>query len=92
MTEAGIRLPPRETMDFDVVIVGAGPAGLAAAIDQVLRASGPGRMGGWIDVEVQGVARFPIGGAGEKLGPVGHDHLDQMVFWVNIGFHRQVPV
>src|SRR5262245_14450551 len=25
-------LPARETMDFDVVIVGAGPAGLAAAI------------------------------------------------------------
>jgi len=32
MTEAGSRLPPRESMDFDVVIVGAGPAGLAAAI------------------------------------------------------------
>ncbi len=32
MTEAGIKLPPRESMDFDVVIVGAGPAGLAAAI------------------------------------------------------------
>src|ERR1700736_3109773 len=32
MTEAGIRLPPRESMDFDVVIAGAGPAGLAAAI------------------------------------------------------------
>ena len=32
MAEAGIRLPPRESMDFDVVIVGAGPAGLAAAI------------------------------------------------------------
>src|SRR3984893_5834119 len=32
MTEAGIRLPPRETMDFDVVIAGAGPAGLASAI------------------------------------------------------------
>src|ERR1700731_132592 len=32
MTDAEIRLPPRETMDFDVVIVGAGPAGLASAI------------------------------------------------------------
>jgi electron-transferring-flavoprotein dehydrogenase len=32
MTEAEIRLPPRETTDFDVVITGAGPAGLAAAI------------------------------------------------------------
>jgi flavin-dependent dehydrogenase len=31
MTEAEIRLPPRETMDFDVVIA-AGPAGLSAAI------------------------------------------------------------
>ena len=25
-------LPPRESMEFDVVIVGAGPSGLAAAI------------------------------------------------------------
>jgi electron-transferring-flavoprotein dehydrogenase len=32
MNEAGLRLPARESMDFDVVIVGAGPAGLAAAI------------------------------------------------------------
>src|SRR5450631_4675465 len=32
MTGAGLRLPPRESMDFDAVIVGAGPAGLAAAI------------------------------------------------------------
>jgi electron-transferring-flavoprotein dehydrogenase len=32
MIEAGIRLPPRESMNFDVVIAGAGPAGLAAAI------------------------------------------------------------
>ena len=36
MAEAEIdtaaELPPREAMEFDVVIVGAGPAGLAAAI------------------------------------------------------------
>ena len=32
MTEATDALPEREGMDFDVVIVGAGPAGLAAAI------------------------------------------------------------
>src|ERR1700710_2498517 len=33
MVEAATEdLPPREGMDFDVVIVGAGPAGLAAAI------------------------------------------------------------
>lgn len=32
MVEEQADLPPREEMDFDVVIVGAGPAGLAAAI------------------------------------------------------------
>ena len=31
MTEA-MELPERESMEFDVVIVGAGPAGLSAAI------------------------------------------------------------
>ena len=32
MAHASAELPPREAMDFDVVIVGAGPSGLATAI------------------------------------------------------------
>jgi len=32
MAENADELPPREAMEFDVVIVGAGPAGLATAI------------------------------------------------------------
>jgi electron-transferring-flavoprotein dehydrogenase len=42
MASPQVSMPPREAMDFDVVIVGAGPAGLAAAIrlKQLALASG----------------------------------------------------
>ena len=44
-----MELPPRESMDFDVVIVGAGPAGLAAAIRLKQRAA---EQGGDVSVVV----------------------------------------
>ena len=42
-TEVSPALPPREAMEFDVVIVGAGPAGLATAIRLRQRAIEAGR-------------------------------------------------
>lgn len=42
MTANGADLPPRDSMEFDVVIVGAGPAGLAAAIRFKQRAEAAG--------------------------------------------------
>ncbi len=42
MTSSNSDLPPREAMDFDVVVVGAGPAGLAAAIRLKQKAAAAG--------------------------------------------------
>src|ERR1700727_68880 len=63
-------LPPREAMEFDTVIVGAGPAGLAAAIR--LKQSAP-------DITVVVVEKGSEVGAhilsGAVIDPIGLDRL-----------------
>src|SRR4051812_31111870 len=65
---------PREAMDFDVVIVGAGPAGLATAIRLKQRAA---ESGG--DVSVVVVEKGSEVGAhilsGAVIDPIGLDRL-----------------
>src|SRR4051795_13239089 len=67
-------LGPREAMDFDVVIVGAGPAGLATAIRLKQRAA---EAGG--DVSVVVVEKGSEVGAhilsGAVIDPIGLDRL-----------------
>jgi electron-transferring-flavoprotein dehydrogenase len=69
-----MELPPRESMDFDVVIVGAGPAGLATAIRLKQRAA---EQGG--DVSVVVVEKGSEIGAhilsGAVIDPIGLDRL-----------------
>src|SRR3954463_6235421 len=67
-------LPPRESMDFDVVIVGAGPAGLATAINLKQRAAEAG-----VEVSVVVVEKGSEVGAhilsGAVIDPIGLDRL-----------------
>src|SRR5262245_28535305 len=59
----------------------------AAAVEDLLRAAGPGRVRPGIDIEVQLVAFLAPGGAGLVLGPVGHHDRNHMIIRVNFGFH-----
>jgi electron-transferring-flavoprotein dehydrogenase len=75
MTEAdGAGLPERESMEFDVVIVGAGPAGLAAAIRLKQLATERGE-----DISVVVLEKGSEVGAhilsGAVIDPVGLDRL-----------------
>src|SRR5829696_5181495 len=74
MPAQGDELPPRESMDFDVVIVGAGPAGLATAIRLKQRAAESGS-----DVPVVVVEKGSEVGAhilsGAVIDPIGLDRL-----------------
>ena len=70
--EAG--LPAREAMDFDVVIVGAGPAGLAAAIRLKQNAAAAGTEVSVVVVEKGSeVGAHTLSGA--VIDPVGIDRL-----------------
>jgi len=74
MPRNGAALSPRESMDFDVVIVGAGPAGLAAAIRLKQLAAANGR-----DVSVVVLEKGSEVGAhilsGAAIDPIGLDRL-----------------
>jgi electron-transferring-flavoprotein dehydrogenase len=68
-------LPPRESMDYDVVIVGAGPAGLAAGIRIKQKAAEVGK-----DVSVCVVEKGPQVGAHILSGNVFEPHALNELF------------
>jgi len=74
MADNEAELPPREAMEFDVVIVGAGPAGLAAAIRLKQLAAAAGK-----DVSVVVLEKGSAVGAhilsGAVIDPIGINKL-----------------
>jgi electron-transferring-flavoprotein dehydrogenase len=74
MANETVELPPREAMEFDVVIVGAGPAGLATAIRLKQMAAETGE-----DVSVVVLEKGSEVGAhilsGAVIDPIGLDRL-----------------
>lgn len=89
MASNGAELPPREAMDYDVVIVGAGPAGLAAAIRLKQQAAAAGQ-----EVSVVVVEKGSEVGAhilsGAVIDPIGLNRL--MPDWKEKGAPVTTPV
>lgn len=65
------------------------PADTPAAVDKMLRAARPGRMGRWIDIQTQRVAFRPVSGAGLEFGTISHHNRDLVVVWVDFFFHSR---
>jgi electron-transferring-flavoprotein dehydrogenase len=82
-------LPPRDSMDFDCVIVGAGPAGLAAAIRLKQRAAETGQ-----EISVVVVEKGSEVGAhilsGAVIDPIGLDRL--LPEWRTLGAPLETKV
>lgn len=89
MTAEETGLPPREAMEFDVVIVGAGPAGLAAAIRLKQKAAAAGA-----EISVVVVEKGSEVGAhilsGAVIDPVGLNRL--IPDWKERGAPIETPV
>jgi electron-transferring-flavoprotein dehydrogenase len=74
MARNGVSMPPREAMDFDVVIVGAGPAGLSAAIHlKQLAAAGGGDISVVVLEKGSEVGAHILSGA--VIDPIGLNRL-----------------
>src|SRR5690606_6909824 len=85
----GNEMPSGSDAEIGELVLELGQA--AAAVDELLLATGPGRMGRRIDVEVQRVAFLAIGRAGLVLGAGGHHDLDGVIVRMDFFSHDEIP-
>jgi electron-transferring-flavoprotein dehydrogenase len=87
--DGGEAVPQRETMEYDVVVVGAGPAGLAAAIRlKQLAAKQGGEIGVCVLEKGSEVGAHILSGA--VMDPRAMDEL--LPDWKTLGAPLDVPV
>lgn len=63
----------------------------AGAVQHLAVATGPSRVRGRVDVEVQGCTFFAVGRTGLVGGAISHHYVDEVVVRVRIGFHSVNP-